>query len=1125
MHPDLPGIQNAIAAVEAQRDVLGDATTEMALMPLRQALADRGVVPDGTRIRHLAILFVDTVGSTSTARQLDPEDFHELIDGALRRFTTVVEAVNGRVLKYTGDGLLAAFGSTSGSETDAEQAVFAGLGMIEATRLIRTTASNAADRTFEIRVGIHVGMVLVGGGVEGERHVSGTVVNLASRMEQAAPVGGLRISQATFELVRGQFDVIKDPATALKGVDGTVSTYLVIRPSPGNRGTRQRGIDDVSTPMVARQEQLATLQQAYLAVEAGGGLRAVLVTADAGVGKSRLLREFSGWLSADPRSATVLSAEAGPRSVHQPFGLIRDAIANLVGIIDSDPIERARYRFTRALRPFFPSDADAGEMLVLGHLIGLDFSQSAPVAGIVTDPEQVRLRGGRALASMFRQMSIGVDGPTPVVLVLDDLHWAEDATLGLLAELVTRRSDLSLLLVLGARPALVRDRVEWVSTMGAGDRLGMIELDPLDEMSASELGRSMLRRLADVPTELKIALARADGNPFFMEELVRMMLTEGVIETAPDGSWQLAPDRLRDLSVPGTLMALLQSRVDGLDAADRRTLQQASVVGYVFWDRAVEALALGPPEANPVIVEARAHPDPSAPISPLVDRGLVVERPHSTLNDAAEFAFRHHLLQQFAYSTLLRRDRQRYHAQVAGWLDALAVATGTQIPGLTADHYERAGQHEEAARRYATAAADAGQRGATESAVTFARRGLELVAKRDLSTRWLLTAELEGLMYHMGDRVAQADAIGMLITLADALDDGQRRAEAAYRHMSLLFTKADLEGAVAAAVPAVAFATAAGDALLHARVLSLESTAQRQLGRLDDALNTSREALALARACADRSVESIVLAGLSVVLTEMGDLVGGRDTALAGLDISRERGDGFGIADGLNVVGYASLGLGDLGVARQEFAASHREATEVGWLFVQAASLKNLALVLLLCGEYEDAASVGERAAELALESASRDIAARALTTVGLARTALLDDDGARATLERAHALHLEVGAPHCAIEAVAAMAALDLRCVDLDAALTGVSRVLAFLADGHRLDGVNEPFRPRWICWQVLTSAGDPRAGVVLDEAYTALLDRAGRIRDEETRARFLDEIPYHREIISTWEAERSTR
>jgi predicted ATPase/class 3 adenylate cyclase len=1115
VHPDVPDIQRAMAAVEEQRGVLGDATTEAALAPLRQALADRGVVPEGTRLRHLAVLFVDAVGSTSTGREVDLEDFNELMDHALRQFTTVIEAASGRVLKYMGDGLLAVWGSTRGSEADAENAVLAGLGLLDAARVIRATSSDLAARSFEVRVGINVGMVLVGGGIEGERHVSGTVVNVASRLEHAAPVGGLRISRATFELVRGLFEVIEDPATELKGISGTVPTYQVIRPAAGYRRV-QRGVANVTTPMIARDDQLATLQRAYSAVADGEGPKAVIVSAEAGIGKSRLLREFTQWLVDRPRPPTVLSADAGPRSVHQPFGLIRNAVANFVGVSDSDPIDRARDQFAGALRSLFPSEADASEVFVLGHLIGFDFAQSPSVAGIVTDPEQVRVRGGRAMATMIRRLSNGVDGPSPVVLILDDLHWSEEATLDLLAELVNR-PDLPLLLVTAARPELLEERADWVAAISEGDRLRLIRLDPLDEASAGELARAMLHRLVTIPPELEAALARADGNPFFMEELLRMMLTERVLEIAPDGAWELSTDRLRDVRLPGTLIALLQARVDALDTADRSALQRASVVGYVFWDRAVEALSLdnGP------------EPDSgsSRTLEPLLDRGLVIEHAESSIEDATEFTFRHHLLHQFTYSTLLRNDRQRYHALVAEWLDALASATGTSIPGLTADHYERAGLTDEAARRYAIAAEDASGRSAKGSALVFARRGLELVAEDDLATAWLLNAEIEGVMYHSGDRQAQRDAIAKLISLAETMDDPKRRAEAEYRHMSVLFTEADLEGTVTAGAATLDLAIEAGDTRLQARVLSLQSSAERQLGRLDAALTTSRRALEIARAAGDTPTESVVLAGLSVALTELGDPVGGRDAALDGLAISREMGDAFGLADGLNVAGYASLGLGDLAVARQQFVASHREAAELGWAFVEAASLKNLALVQLICAEYEAAATIGEQAATIALGSGSRDIAGRALTTVGIARGAAGDTVGARDALERAHAMHLEVGAPHCAIEAVAALAAIDLAAGDLDAAIAGVERVVTFLAHGSELDGVNEPFRPRWICWQVLRAAGNIRAGSVLNAAHAELVDRAGRISDEELRFRFLDAIPYHRDIITAWEREqRST-
>ena len=646
----------AITALEAQRALLGDTIVDTALAPLREKLAALRapeIAAAAQQLKQVSVLFVDVVGSTAMGQQLDPETIHAVMDGALERFTAVVQAEHGRVLQYTGDGMLAAFGTEEASEDDVESAVRAGLGVIAATHdLAPAVRQQHGVPDFNVRAGVHTGRVLLGGGVDAEGSIRGATVNVAARMEQSAPPGRLRISHDSWRHVRGLFDAVEQEPISVKGVERPIRSWLVERPKPLAPRQAPRGVDGVHTRMVGRQAELSQLRQAFDAAVAECRLRGVTVVGEAGLGKSRLLDEFQRTL--DLRACWLLAGRAHPRSALQPHGLLREMLARHLRIGEDDPPEVARDKLVHLLAPLFAAEGEA-PVHRLGHLIGLGFGHSPHVQELLGDEALFRRRAYEAAALALRRLG---DSRT-VVLVLDDLHWADEGSLAFVEHLFSRHRELPLLCLTLTRQTLFERHPDW----GANDpRHLRLDLHPLDKACSQDLAESLLERIADVPESLRaLLIAGAEGNPFYMEELVKMLIDDGVIAVEPEG-WRVLGDKLLVSRVPPTLTGVLQARLDALPQRERSALQMAAVVGHVFWDRALAAI----------------DPNATGSLSALMRKQLVVRREGAAVDDTHEYAFYHHLLQQVTYDSVLKAPKHQAHARVGVFWSARADVTGPQ---------------------------------------------------------------------------------------------------------------------------------------------------------------------------------------------------------------------------------------------------------------------------------------------------------------------------------------------------------------------------------------------------------------------------------------------------------------
>ena len=1119
MLPEQQQLQSGIQALEAQRSLLGDAVVDMAVAPLKARLAALAAPPaePAQVLKQVSILFLDVVGSTTLAQRLDPEAISAVMDGALARGTAVVQAHRGKVLQYAGDNILAAFGADEAREDDTERAVHCGLALLElGKRLGEEVQTTHGHAGFNVRVGVHTGGVLLGGGIDADGSIRGIAVNIAARMEQTAPAGALRISHDTYAQVRGLFEVdVQEPLT-VKGVDTPIQSYLVTCAKPRNFRIGTRGIEGVATQMVGRDVELGQLQAAFRRLFAARKLAAVTVVADAGVGKSRLMDEFQVWSELQLERFFLFRGRATPQTGLQAYGLLRDILAWRFQIHDDDNVESARRKIEDGVVPHFLRDdgADLAEAHahLLGHLIGIDFRDSRHLTGILEDAKQIRTRALHAAAQLFRRMSTG-DG-SPIVLRLEDLHWADDETLDFLDQLADLDRDVPLLILASTRPTLFERRADWLTGWRTTDGIHRrIDLGPLDKRTSSMLSAELLKKLPDIPAGLsELLVERAEGNPFYMEELLHMLIDQSAIRTGD--TWAVDAKRLLLTHVPPTLTGVLQARLDGLPAHEKRALQQASVVGAVFWEPALCA----------VEAESALH------LEALVRRELTLPRADGVLEGLREYAFRHQVLHQVTYGTVLRRAKREGHAKVAQWLAGVAEQGGLRawdLLGLVAEHFEQAGDDAHAAEFHARAAERALQLFAHERVLAHADRALALLDQPSqtpattpptsaVELRWRLLVVREQTLALQARRTEQAADQDALAQLAEELDDDRRRCHVAMIRATRAMRLADGASAEVAARHGMACAVRAGDDWGRLHSLRLLAWSRGSQGDEDDCCALALRGLAEARSLGLRDVEAPTLQVLANAAARRGDMVGQLEASRQCLQIYRETGDRNTEAIALETVGVSWLNMGDLVQARRDLEAAVSLLRACGNRHVEGRSLSLSAVVALLQGDPTRALPLAVMARQIAKAGQARANEVLATMQVAGAELALGRLAEARQTYSQALQQALAMGDSQ-RHDASAGLVRVALAEGDVGAALAALQPLLDYVAAGGSLRNTQER-DIELTCHRALARAGDPRAADWLARAHTALMDGAATITDDALRQGFLQNVPYHREIVAAW-------
>jgi class 3 adenylate cyclase/tetratricopeptide (TPR) repeat protein len=745
--------------VQAERDtqaMLSHAVQRLIPKAFAERLrATRGHVSHERRM--VTILFSDVRGSTAMGEQLDPEEWLEIMSGAFEFLIQPIYNYEGTLARLMGDAVLAFFGAPIAHEDDPERAIRAALEILEGAREYAAKLEEQGMAGLNVRVGINTGLVVVGevgSDLRVEYTAMGDAVNLASRMEQAAPPGGILISHDTYRHVRGVFTMLPQEPLTVKGKSEPVLTYLVQAAKPRAFRVETRGVEGIETRMVGRDVELLALQRAFEDVIEDGETRLVTILGEAGVGKSRLLDEFFNWSDLRPESFYYFKGRAASTMQTVPYQLWRDLFAYRFEILDSDTAAQATTRFRQGMAGVLePDRAD-----LVGQLVGFDIAAagSEAVQALEGSPNF-----GQLATAYLLQYFRGLLAQAPMVILLEDLQWADDSSLDLVAHVVAEISDTSLLLVAAARPALFQRRPNWGEGQEAYKRL---ELEPLSKRASRALVAEILQKAAELPPELReLIVDAAEGNPYYVEELIKMLIEDGVIVRG-EPHWQVQLQRLAEVRVPPTLTAVLQARLDALPQEEKAVLQRASVVGRLFWDSLVADLAGEGAEVEPLLGALR-------------ERELVFQREQSAFADAREYTFKHTILRDVTYETVLLRLRRRYHAQVAQWLEAHAGDRLAEYLGVIAGHYELAREWVKAAEYLRRSGEEAFRTNAYRDAQASFERALGLLPENQLAERAALLVMLGQTLVRLGELAGAGASFEEGLSLACTA--GERRSEAA----------------------------------------------------------------------------------------------------------------------------------------------------------------------------------------------------------------------------------------------------------------------------------------------------------------------------------------------------------
>ena len=574
MPSDAPGerscAQTCLVASVTGLDSTG-ATTGASIGPMQP---DR---VSGER-RPVTALFVDVVGSTSLAERMDPEDWALTMEQAMAIMTGAVERYDGWVASHTGDGFMSLFGLPTAHEDDPARAVSAAIEMVGAIDQFAEQLRPSGIE-FQIRVGINTGEVVArdsaAGGTAGDSRIYGDALNVAARMQSAAPPGGILITGETHGRVSGAIQSRFVGPVSVKGKAEPVEAYEVL----GRTGILRsvRGVAGLTSPMVGRDAELAQLVATLAPVRAGIG-RMALIVGEPGIGKSRLLRELRQVAEADGFGWVEAGTVSYGRNL--PLHLAIDLVRVLIGLpepLESIPAREASERVTKRLHDLVGAD-DAELDPILSHLLSLPIDEVGADRLAHMEPHTLRLRYSEAISSLVTASA----QRQPLVVVCDDVHWADDASVDLLLPLVATTTVLPVLWLMASRAE--RDVPGWRFVGAAQDTFGEalvdLRLQPLGIDDGERLVSNLLA-IDSLPTATRaMILARAEGNPLFVEEIVRMLIDRGAIEMR-DGRWT-ATARVAEVEIPETLHGLLLARIDRLPPEARRVLRVASVIGRTF---------------------------------------------------------------------------------------------------------------------------------------------------------------------------------------------------------------------------------------------------------------------------------------------------------------------------------------------------------------------------------------------------------------------------------------------------------------------------------------------------------------------------------------------------------------
>ncbi|MBI3522484.1 MAG: AAA family ATPase [Chloroflexi bacterium] len=922
--------------------------------------------------RVVTVLFCDVKGSTMLAETLDPEDWGEVMRGAFGVLTGAVERYDGTVARVMGDAVLAYFGAPKAHEDDAERAALAALAMrADAAVYAERMRAERGIAELAIRIGINTGLAVLGDGTGRgiEYTAMGDAVNVAARLQTAASPGSIVVGDGTRKQIEAFFELRPLGSLEVKGRAAAVPAFELL----ARRAAAQRA----TVPIVGRERELAVLREAVADVRTGRG-RIVALVGDAGVGKSRLIDEVrSAWAASG--GGPWSEARGQSYGAGQPYHLLRQQILSACGAADDEPAVMVRAKVEIGL-----AGADLEPASVAAMLAMLGMSHDAPLTGEALRNEIAH--GNEALVRRRFRDEAGVN-------IFDDVHWSDPTSVELLLKLFALADEVPVLFIVAFRPD--RQSPAWRLRQQAETDFPHlwteIALDRLtDEESDALLGE--LVPGASLPEQLRRRiLEKAEGNPLFLEEIVRALSDAGALVRSADGGWSVA-EGATEVPVPESVHTLIAARIDRLDEPARQTLQAASVIGRTFGYRVLQRVA-----------ELNGQLDRQLSALQRVELVREVGR-----DPERRFAFRHPLTQDAAYRTILQRRRRDLHRKVGETLAELYADRREEYSGEIGAHFAEAGDPR--AIEYLGQAGDRAMRlHAVEDALAHYTRALDLARKADADDAALgplfsakgRAHELRGeydqaaAAYEEMERVAreradvpmELQALARRIIIHSAptsvrdlpkaqellekalpkareLGDPATIARMEWGHLMVAAWSNRLDEARVAGTEAVALARQAGERELLAFVLNDRSRGFMQEGRYDAA--SLAEATALFRELGNLAMLTDALSTTAMGRVGVGDYDGALSAALEAREIAVRIANPWARSFSGFARGYVHFDRGEWGTAIEVWEDAILYGAKAGFIVVQVGPRSDLATLYRSAGAPEKADEHLRTARELA---------------------------------------------------------------------------------------------------------------------------------------------------------------
>ncbi len=1102
-------LRDAIAAQEAVRTLLGDATLELSLKPLR-ALLDSLLAPEapadsslgvsrdellsqlqsyipkqlaekirasghveGER-RQVTVVFADISGFTALSERLDPEEVASFSNDCMKELVASVYQYEGMIDKFIGDCIMAVFGAPVALEDDAERALRATLSMRERLEAFNRRWIDKLQEPLTLHIGINSGTVIagnVGNDLRMSYTVMGDTVNVASRLEGVAQRGQIFVSQNTYRLTHGAFTFRALDPVRVKGKRDLLTVYELL--GAKSQPQKTRGLEGLVSPLMGRERECEALSQCLRDLKSGRGAIA-MVYGEAGVGKSRLLAEIQ---KRESEGLTWLEGRCFASNQTLSYGPFLDLLRRHIGIADEQDEDEQRTALRSYVDGRFPTATDV--YAVLAELLALRLEPAEVELLQQLKGETIRTR----LFAIIEELLLSLASKEPVVVLLDDFHWADQSSIDLLNHLIplTSRGKVAIIGISRSRTEPVGHWAKLGPTLDQlRDHLTELSLEPL----TLEASRGLIEELLGgdyLPEKLaEEVLGKAEGNPFFLEEVLHSLIESGVLVQS-EQAWRVS-SLGETIKVPDTLQGVLLSRLDRLPEDLKRVTQRAAVIGRVFLYRVLEQLARGEGSLDTQLASLEAS-------------DLIRERARLP---EVEYVFKHGLTQEVAYQTLLAPARKALHHRVGEAMEVIFDRRLDEFGSLLAYHYFAADAWQKALD-YSVRSANAAFRiCAYAEARAHCRRALECLQRLEKDPVHLqqfvdISIKLVGASLQAESPEKNLARLLEAETVAQSLDDPVRLGLVQLWIGRAHYYGGGLREAIGYFQKVMAIAPMLGDPELMAlpgavigRVLYMQGQFEKAQQLLDQAipllekaqnrhemlfayiyrggtrtclgdyaagLSDLQGALEIARTSRDQNAEAMALTGLAMIQHIAGKHVEGIASAQLALKVAEKTGDAMFRYSTNSFVAWGMAALGSSAEALKYWAAAHEAARPLGGKLLLGEWLAAIeAESLLEAGNLQGAAQRAEEA--LCLAKVAGSLIAEALAERALGRVSLAtpqSESEAVAHLVKSSTLLEKMGAKYDLVRALLHQAKAQIACADRSGASMTLKKA-ASLAEECRM-------------------------------------------------------------------------